>query len=205
MSGADSTEPDLTTLTAVELAAARGELPAWSRASPRRREHMSRVAGLLEEWASALRLPQDEVLRWSATGWLHDALRDEDPRVLIHEVAEEERDLPGPILHGPAAAARLAGLVDPRVQMAIRYHTLGHPGLDRLGRALYLADFLEPGRDFASDWRAELRRRMPHELPDVLVEVIAARLRHLLDARKPIRPETAAFWSDALTKVAEAP
>ncbi|MQA90782.1 MAG: HD domain-containing protein [Gemmatimonas sp.] len=195
MSGAGSTEARLEALTAVELAAARGELPSWSRITPKRREHMARVAALLEEWAGTLRLPEVEVLRWAAAGWLHDALRDEEPGRLVHDVTSEERDLPGPTLHGPAAAARLQGAVHPRVQNAVRYHTIGHPGLDRLGRALYLADFLEPGRPFSVEWRASLRDRMPQEIDPVLLEVLASRLQHLIEQRKPIRPETAAFWS----------
>jgi HD superfamily phosphohydrolase YqeK len=182
----------------VERASARGELPGWARATPARRAHSARVAALLEEWARSLGLPDAEVLRWAAAGWLHDALRDADPAELRREVAPEDRDLPPKILHGPAAAARLAGQVAPDLAAAVRYHTIGHPSLARLGRALYLADFLEPGRDFCGEWRAALRGRMPHELDQVLVEVLRARLGHLLDQRRPIRPETAAFWSDVV-------
>ncbi len=194
-----STDGALAGLTPIELEAARGNLPAWARATPARREHMGRVAALLEEWAYAIDLDETEVLRWAAAGWLHDVLRDADPAELIPDVTDSERDLPGKVLHGPAAAARLRGLVHPSVENAIRYHTVGHPSLDRLGRALYLADYLEPGRRFADDWRAVLRRRWPTESHEVLAEVIAARIQNLLETRKPIRPETAAFWSTTVT------
>jgi HD superfamily phosphohydrolase YqeK len=200
MSAADSTDPGLQNLSPVELDAARGQLPEWARATPPRRAHMARVAALLEQWASELQLGQSEVLRWAAIGWLHDALRDADPRELRAVVRPEERELPGSILHGPAAAALLEGQVDQRCLRAIRYHTIGHPSLDRMGRALYLADFLEPGREFLPDWRVELRARMPGELDTVLMEVLATRIRHLLDSRKPISPETAAFWSQLATE-----
>jgi HD superfamily phosphohydrolase YqeK len=195
MSAVASTETGFEGLSAVEAAAARGELPDWSRVTPPRREHIARVARLMEEWAHGLGLPEDECLRWAAAGWLHDCLRDEDPERLRPEVASSDRDLPGPILHGPAAARRLAGQVDKRILNAVRYHTLGSPSLDRLGQALYLADFLEPGRDFAVEWRASLAARMPNDFDAVLVEVVASRLTHLIERRKPIRPETAAFWS----------
>lgn len=161
---------------------------------------MARVAALMEDWAHGLDLGEVEALRWAAAGWLHDALRDADPAELVHEVALEERDLPPQVLHGPAAAARLCGQIDPRLEMAIRYHTIGHPRLERLGRALYLADFLEPGRTFAPEWRADLRRRMPREMNAVLEEVIDARLRHLLAQHNPIRPETAAFWNATISR-----
>ena len=176
-------------------AAARGELPEWTVASPKRREHMARVARLLSEWAEALDLSPVDRARWAAVGWLHDALRDAPPDELRAEVPEELRHLPGPALHGPAAAERLHDVDDPALLQAIRYHTIGHPSLDRLGKALYLADFLEPGRDFDVEWRATLTARMPDEMDRVLLEVLGARLQHLVEVRKPIRPETAAFWS----------
>lgn len=200
MSAADLSESDIDDLTPVELAAARGDLPAWARAGTKRRAHMSRVAALMEQWAHALAVGEAEALRWAAVGWLHDVLRDEDHAVLIREVSAKERDLPGPMLHGPAAATRLAGMVDPRLLHPIRYHTVGHPSLDLMGRALYLADYLEPGRDFLPEWTAGLRDRMPYDLDNVLVEVVAQRIHRIVDVRKPLRPETAAFWSSLATK-----
>jgi HD superfamily phosphohydrolase YqeK len=176
-------------------AAARGELPPWAEASPLRREHIARVAALLAEWADAAGLDARERDRWVAAGWLHDALRDADPERLRAMVPERFRVLAGPVLHGPAAAERLAGEADDEIRDAVRYHTLGHPCLGRLGKALYLADFLEPGRDFEPEWRASLAARMPGEMDEVLVEVLASRIRHLIDRRKPVSPETAAFWS----------
>lgn len=156
---------------------------------------MARVAELLGRWADELDLPPAEGVRWRAAGWLHDALRDAPAEELRAEVPEEMRDLPGPLLHGPAASERLRGDADEALLRAVRYHTIGHPSLDRLGRALYLADFLEPGRNFEVEWRASLAERTPHDMGAVLVEIVAARIRHLLDERSPIRPETAAFWS----------
>jgi 2-amino-4-hydroxy-6-hydroxymethyldihydropteridine diphosphokinase len=161
---------------------------------------MGRVASLLGEWAEALGLSPEERLRWLAVGWLHDALREEDPEKLRVEVPAPLRDLPASVLHGPAAAERLAGELDDRSLDAIRYHTIGHPRLDTLGKALYLADFLEPGRDFLTEWRAELRARMPGEMNAVLTEVLASRLRHLVEGFRPLRAETARFWSALVTE-----
>jgi HD superfamily phosphohydrolase YqeK len=176
-------------------AAARGDLPGWACAGAHRREHMSRVAALLATWAEELGLDQRDRERWLAVGWLHDVLRDAPGEALRPEVPPDLSDLPAAVLHGPAAAERLRGDTDDEMLQAIRYHTIGHPSLGTLGRALYLADFLEPGRTFEVSWREALRERMPEDLREVLVEVLAARIRHLIDARKPVRPETAAFWS----------
>lgn len=195
MSAVDSTESFAAEPMPLERAAAAGELPLWACASPERRAHMGRVAGLMSAWAQQLALPAGEEVRWTAAGWLHDVLRDADPAELRAEVPSNEQDLPGAVLHGPAAAYRLAGAVDSRVATAVHYHTLGHPSLDRLGRALYLADFLDPNRPDDRQWREALRARMPGDLDEVTIEVAAYDLQDKIERRLPIRPETAAFWS----------
>lgn len=195
MSGVASTDPVVQRISPVVREAAEGRLPGWAVVTPRRREHIARVAALMREWAERLRLPEADRVRWTAAGTLHDALRDAEEAELREVLGGEFADFPPPLLHGPAAAHRLAADGDDEFLDAIRYHTLGHARLGRLGRALYLADFLEPGRDFAVEWRDGLRRQMPEALDEVLVEVLASRLGHLVEVRKPIRPETAAFWS----------
>lgn len=101
------------------------------------------------------------------------------------------------MLHGPAASEllRVEGVMDGSFLMAVAYHTLGHPGLGPAARALYAADFLEPGRDIRNEWRGGLRSRMPHDAEAVVREILSARIVHLLDTGRPIRPETAAFWN----------
>jgi len=159
---------------------------------------MARVSALLGEWADALELPSDERLRWVSLGYLHDALRDADPESLRELVPTELAGLPDRLLHGPAAAERLRreGVQDPEFLHAAAFHTLGHPGLRRLGRALYLADFLDPGRDFLNEWRSELRNRVPSDLDGVTFEVAQARIQNLVKRRLALRPETVGFWND---------
>lgn len=181
-------------LTAIVRAAARGELPEWARASEKRRAHIGRVAALLGEWAQALGLSETERERWVAAGWLHDVLREADPDELRPLVPEAFRALPGKLLHGPAAAERLAGEADAELLEAIRYHTLGSARFGRLGRALYLADFLEPGRRYEPEWTAALRARMPHDFDAVLREVVEARVRHVSESGSTLHPETRALY-----------
>ncbi len=184
-------------LAPVLAEAAGGRLPAWSQTTADRRAHIGRVAALMDAWAAILALPEPECRRWRAAAWLHDALRDAPPRELRPLVPESEQSLPGVLLHGPAAAARLRadGVTDEPLLRAIASHTLGHPDLDRLGKALYLADFLEPGRGFAPTHCASLRARMPGALDDVLLEVAASRMHHVIESRRQLRPESVAFWN----------
>ena len=177
--------------------AAEGELPTWSSVTPWRRAHMERVAALLDSWAGSFGHAQEERARWRALGYLHDALRDDDPETLRPRVPPAHAQLPGRLLHGPAAAERLRmeGVTDGEFLIAVSYHTLGHPSLQIMGKALYAADFLEPGRDLLNEWRAGLRDRMPGDLEGVVREVLGARIAHLVERRSTLRPETAAFWN----------
>jgi 2-amino-4-hydroxy-6-hydroxymethyldihydropteridine diphosphokinase len=156
------------------------------------------VAALLEGWAAELGLNEAERARWRSAGWLHDALRDAPPESIRDGIADLRlRALPGPLLHGPAAADRMAadGSTDTEVMDAVRYHTIGHAGLGRLGRALIAADYLEPGRSRAAAWRAELRARLPSAFDAVVRDVIGSKLAHALRAGHPLGAGMVALWN----------
>ncbi len=176
---------------------AQGRLPQWAVAGDDRRAHMGRVAESLTEWAEALELTQDERVRWRSVGYLHDVLRDEEFSALRDRIPPDLKCLPGPLLHGPAAAERLrvAGVLDGELLSAIAFHTVGDASFGPLGRALYAADFLEPGRTFLSDWRAERRARMPAELDDVVFEIVRARVVDLVERGAEVLPRTLGFWN----------
>ena len=146
--------------------AAHGHLPEWSSLGEKRRRHIERVAGLLDDWAVAGNLTPEERTRWIAAGYLHDALKEKPEQELRALLTGADRELPEPVLHGPAVAAllRREGVTDEELLSALAHHTLGHPDLGRTGCALYAADFLEPGRDLSNEWRASLRARMPGEM-----------------------------------------
>lgn len=182
----------------IRAAGRNGELPAWARCSPERRGHLERMAGLMEEWAEVRGLGQTDRLRWRAAAFLHDALRDAELADLESWV--EDRDWPPATLHGPACAARLEeeGVDDEPLLRAVRFHTSGHPAFDPLGDHLYLADYLEPGRDFRPEERRNLRRRVVEEPRRVLLSVIRTRLEHLLTVPRAILPETVAYWNSRL-------
>ncbi len=179
-----STEPGRT---------AQGGLPPWAVVTPERAAHVGRVVALLEHWADRLELDREERARWTRAGWLHDALRDAPEDELRRWAPMVEG--PRAFLHGPAAASRAAleGESDTDVLSAVRHHTVGWARWGDVGRALYAADFLEPGRPFDRVARAELAERYPDEPGAVLVEVIERRIVfHRGKGREPL-PETIAF------------
>lgn len=181
----------------VLTAAADGHLPLWAEASEERRGHMRRVADLMERWARSWQLSPRDIARWRAAAMLHDVLRDADFETLRPVVDPALQDWPGKMLHGPAAAARLEddGVHDEPLILAVSWHTLGHPGFDRMGKALYLADYLEPGRAYESEILAARRARAPGELDIVLRDVASDRIGRSLQRGRPLLTPTIDFWN----------
>ncbi len=116
---------------------------------------------------------------------LHDAAKARSPseqKALMLQspvFSAGEEDLAHPqIWHGPAAAtiaSRDHGVTDRDILDAVAFHTTGNPGLGTLGLVLYVADFLEPTRDFPGV--AELRQQL---LPLPPREAALAVARHKL-------------------------
>jgi 2-amino-4-hydroxy-6-hydroxymethyldihydropteridine diphosphokinase len=101
------------------------------------------------------------------------------------------------MLHGPAAAERLRLDGESRVELleAIRHHTVGSIGWDRLGRALYMADYLEPGRKFSRGDRAYLAAQVPNDFDGTFRQVVRARLEWSLREGMRLYPETVQLWN----------
>ncbi len=169
------------------------ELPVWAIVTIDRRAHVERVAALLREWATSLGLERCERDRWMRAVYLHDALRDAPE-------AEMRRWAPlveGPVelRHGPAAAARaeLEGERDADVLSAVRWHSVGWAAWGPTGRALYCADFLEPGRAFDRTERAALARTFCDNPAHVLREVVIKRLAYAEEQGWTLPPESREF------------
>jgi HD superfamily phosphohydrolase YqeK len=170
-------------------------LPDWAVITAKRRKHIERVVATLVEWADALGVGARERRRWLRAAWMHDALKDA-PRDLLRELARPF-DGPPSLWHGPAAAhrAELAGERDGGVLDAIRYHSVGFADWDRVGRMLYLADFLEAGRRRHDTRRAAQAARVPADPDGVLREVARDRIAHGIRKGWPLLAETVAFWN----------
>lgn len=125
---------------------ARGVLPVL------RYAHSLRVAALSRELCSRFGL---DPARGYLAGIAHDICKAYADRMLIRLAAQDsvpitpiEQDKPS-LLHGRAAAVILRtefGVADGSVLDAVRYHTFGAPGLDDLGKIVFVADKMEPGR-----------------------------------------------------------
>jgi HD superfamily phosphohydrolase YqeK len=178
-------------------------LPPWAVAGSRRRAHIARVVALIGTWATHLAVSPAERQAWHDAALWHDVLRDapeEELRAIVDTSAPWILgEVPGGVgfLHGPAAAARLAAGGERRepVLDAIRWHTVGSAQWGATGRALYMADFLEPGREFAHEERAVLAQRVPRDFDSVFRDVVELRVKWATEAGKALAPRTVELWN----------
>jgi 2-amino-4-hydroxy-6-hydroxymethyldihydropteridine diphosphokinase len=172
------------------------ELPGWAQVTEKRREHIQRVTALLDEWAVKLSLPGEERIAWHDAGRYHDALRDA-PDAVLRELGGNSPDYPIEMLHGPAAAEQLQREGERRTELldAVRFHTVGSAQWGRLGRALYMADYLEPGRKFSRADRAYLAAQVPYDFDATFRQVVRARLEWSLREGMRLYPEAVVLWN----------
>lgn len=139
----------------------------FAQLSRHRQEHSLRVAAVMEELAVLHGLPADQAF---LAGYAHDLAREMSRDALLAEALRLGVRVGGPerqepvLLHGPVAAAWLEeeGVGAPEVHQAIRYHTTAAPGQDATGQALFIADGVEPGRQYPR--RAAIEETARHSL-----------------------------------------
>lgn len=177
------------------------------RLSPRRLAHVERVVEtngrVTEGW------DDDRRAAAARAAWLHDAWKCDPLEAMVAEIrgGGEEPD-PWAIRHAPVLvhaqaaavwARRALGERDEEVLGAIRHHPTAHAEWDAVGRALYVADFCEPGRPFAAALgTARIAGRAvgsPAGLVDAAREVLALRLGRALESGRPIHPDGWRAWN----------
>lgn len=180
----------------MDQTAARG----WAelRLSPHRLAHVAGVAAMADELACRF---DADAASCRLAAWLHDLLKEEDEPALAAEAARRGlgKTLCLPfLLHASVMGARVLAELGgcPAVAEAITYHPIGRPGLGQIGQILYLADKLEPGRQY--DGVEELRQLARADLASGLratVQAIADYQSKRLDPG-PIHPLTAQWLSE---------
>lgn len=158
--------------------------------------HCVRVARMSENLA---RIHGADPVKARFAGMLHDLARLYPEHRLVRECAErgiaiDDYASKHPVvLHAPLSAALAASMFavsDPAILSAISKHTLGSAEMSPLDCILYLADGLEPGRQYAE--RAELAALAERDLKQAMRATIASSLRYLTQRHLPVAPQTAA-------------
>lgn len=104
------------------------------------------------------------------------------------------------ILHAKtgAAVARAVYGVNDRVYEAIRWHTTGRSGMTLLEKILYIADYMEPNRDF--DGVEELRRLAYTDLDGAMILGLQMSIDDLVARNLVIHRDTQGALDDLLEK-----
>lgn len=133
-----------------------------------------------------------------AAGLLHDCAKNLSAKERIHmcnkagvEVTQLEIDNPE-LLHAKAGAilaAKEYDIKDQDILNAISSHTTGRPGMSELEKIVFVADYIEPGRDERPGLK-ELRAEAFRDLDGCVLHILDTTLKYLGDTAKAIDPAT---------------
>ncbi len=137
-----------------------------------------------------------DVDKAAAAGLLHDIAKDlskSDRNALIKkyhlELTPLEESAPE-LLHGKLGALILAenGITSKKVLSAVENHTMGTDNMSKLDKIVYLADLIEPKRNFSGV--KKLRFYAARDLDVALFESMKASLLRVIKSDKAIHPKT---------------
>lgn len=133
------------------------------------------IAGLLHDCAKCLSL--GKMLKICEKAGLALSSYERESTSLLHSKA------------GSVLAKDKYGVTDEDILSAIRYHTTGRPGMSLLEKIIFVADYLEPGRDTAED--LPVVRKLAYEnLDDCVLTILRDTLTYLHGTGNPVDPMT---------------
>ena len=163
--------------------------------SEKRYEHTLGVAYT----ATALAMRYDVSLEDAfLAGLLHDCAKEIEEEKMIamckkHHIWMSESEQANPsLLH-----AKLGGFIamhtyhveNPDIINAILHHTTGRPEMSRLEKIIFIADYIEPGRNKAANLDA-IRKLAFINLDEALLKILSDTLEYLQERDKAIDPMT---------------
>lgn len=127
---------------------------------------------------------------------LHDLAKfepEEQMRDIVetHALGDRLADWGGEIMHGPVAAWRAKTelqVTDEDILNAMRYHTTGRPKMSRLEQIIYVADMIEPNRNF--DGVERLRDYAQQDLDKAMKACLLHSIAFLLKTEQMIHPQS---------------
>lgn len=171
-----------------------------SRLSESAVEHCRRVAQTAAALASIYGVDPDDA---ALAGLLHDWDREIAAEGLLAAadasgIPTSSADKAVPyLLHahtGASAVAREFPGISDEVVRAVAHHTVGSAEMTELDMVVYLADMIEPGRDYPGV--DDLREAVGTvSLDDLFAKGYEQSVMHLLRSRKFIHPQTVAVWN----------
>ncbi|MCX7745669.1 MAG: bis(5'-nucleosyl)-tetraphosphatase (symmetrical) YqeK [Clostridia bacterium] len=139
-------------------------------------EEKAAVAGLLHDCAKEFR--RDEILPFC-----------DKYQISVDNIIKVQPDL----LHGLIGAITAKeeyGITDEAIFRAIRYHTTGCDNMGLLEKIVYLADYIEPGRNFPGI--EEVRQAAFSDIDCAMIMALDRTIKYILAKGRLIHPDTIA-------------
>lgn len=133
------------------------------------------LAGLLHDCAKCI--PNDEKIRMCEKNDILITAAEYESPYLLHAKL------------GAYLAETEYEVRDPEILHAIKVHTTGEPDMSLLDKIIYIADYIEPGRDKASNL-IEVRKLAFEDLDACMARILADTLRYLSGRGGSIDPMT---------------
>ena len=155
-----------------------------ARLSKKRFEHVLRVELTALELAEKYDIDREKT---SIAALLHDVAKEEPDSEMRDLVISENLDLDllqygSQIWHAPDGAEQARRdfeIIDEEILNAIKYHTIGTPDMTDVEKVVFVADYIEPGRNFDGVKKARkladksLDRVIQYKIKDTIVDLVA--------------------------------
>ncbi len=162
--------------------------------SPRRYKHSENVTEVAVKLAKKYGADTNKA---TIAGFLHDCAKGKSTKELL-ELSEkfnihvdEYKKLHPELLHdeiGACIAKTDYGIEDEEILSAIRYHTMGRENMSLLEKIIFIADYIEPGRNFPGV--EEIRKLAFDDLDKSILQALDTTLIYLIKIGAIIHPDT---------------
>lgn len=173
--------------------------------SPERFQHS---IGVMEESIKLARFYNADEKKAEIAGLLHDCakhLNNTEVLGIIEEkgiaVDEIQINTP-PLYHGivaPIIASEQYGISDKEILDALYWHSTGRAGMTPLEKIVFIADYIEPGRNF--DNLDQARKAAYEDVNRCILMLTESTIKHVLKKGDFLHPDTVITRNDALMKV----
>lgn len=163
-----------------------------TRLSKKRFNHVLRVEETALELAEQYDVNPEKV---SIAALLHDVAKEEPDNEMRDLVISENLDLDllqygNQIWHAPVGAVQAKRdfeITDEEIINAIIFHTVGSPEMTAVEKVIFVADYIEPGRDFEE--AIEARKLAEKSLEEVIQYKLKSTIIDLIKQNKKIYPK----------------
>jgi predicted HD superfamily hydrolase involved in NAD metabolism len=161
------------------------------------RQRFSHSIGVREAAAALAQRYGADVQKAALAGLVHDCVKEMDYDEMIKLCAEMGVDLDSvtlaekKLIHarlGAQYAKCVFGIDDDEIYDAIRYHTTGKANMPILTKILYVADFIEPNRDF--DGVEEIREKAFENIDLAILDGLDYTITRMVTSKRMLHPET---------------